>query len=189
MHEEEMNRARCLLRFANRAQRFQIVFSHVCFFIRVSLSSDVEQFERPSEAERARAASLNAPAEPSRPEHRFRPAQRSRARPISHFERLSKAERARATNFERPCSSEKGPNSQFRAPLRLRGGLGQPLRAALRLRAGSSGHFKRPYGSERARAAITSAQRPRCGKWWCFRSHAAAKPQIACKPPKRRTQI
>ena len=45
----------------------------------------------------------------------------------------------------------------FRAPLRHRGGLEQPFRAPLRLRAGSNSHFERPCGSERARAAISSA--------------------------------
>ena len=71
------------------------------FFIRVSLSSDVEHFERPSGTGRARLANLNVPAKPSRPEHCFRSGQRSRAGPSGHFEHRAES------------------SAQFRAPLRF----------------------------------------------------------------------
>jgi len=90
----------------------------------------------PSEAEGARAAISSAPATPTGLERLFRAPQRLRG----------------------------GLEQRVRAPQRLRGGLERPFRAPLRLRAGSSSHFERSCGSERARAAISSAQRPFCGQ-------------------------
>ena len=101
-----------------------------------SRASSSGHFERPSGAERARAAVSSAPAEPSGLERPFRAPQRSRAGSMSQTSAgavFSKPGRAELSRLERP----------FRAPQRSR--------------AGSSGHFERPSGAERARAAISSA--------------------------------
>jgi len=142
-----------------------------------SRASSSCHFERPSEAERTRAANVSASAKPSGPEQRFRPPQRSRAGSCCHFERPSDAEGARAAISSAPATPTglellfRSPQrlrgwleQRFRAPQRLRGGLERPFRAPLRPRAGSSSHFERSCGSERARAAILSAQRLWCGK-------------------------
>ena len=130
-------------------------------FIRVSLSSDVER----------------TTARPSGLERRIRELPRGRAGLSSDFARPSEAEQPRAAISSAPAaprltraaisSATAAPGrleQPFRAPLRLRGWLEQPFGAPLRLRAGSSSHLERPCGSERARAAISSDQRLRCGR-------------------------
>ena len=94
-----------------------------------SRASSSGHFERPSRAERARAAISSAPAEPSGLERPFRAPQRSRAG--------TKLETSTGAMF----SSSQA--EQFRAPWRSR--------------ASANGHFERPSRAERARAAISSA--------------------------------
>ena len=84
---------------------------------------------KPSEFERVRAAISSAPAEPSGLERPYRAPQRSRA--------CSNSETSAGAVFSTSQAE------QFRAPWRSR--------------ANSSGHFERPSGAERARAAISRA--------------------------------
>ena len=151
------------------------------------------RFERPSGAERARAAVSGAPAEPSWLERPFRAPQRSRAGSSGHFERPSAAERARAAissapaepsglerPFRAPQRSRAGLERLFRAPQRSRAGSSGPFRATQPSRAGPSGHFERPSGAERARS-----RKRRQGR--CSRGRPSrVKPRTACgasKPP------
>jgi len=93
-----------------------------------SRASSSGHFERPSEAERTRAANVSASAKPSGPEQRFRPPQRSRAGSCGHFERPSEAEGARAAISSAPATPT-GLERLCRSPQRLRGGLEQRFRA------------------------------------------------------------
>ena len=73
-----------------------------------------------------------------------------------HFEHYAAPEQARATlsglqrPFRAPLRSRASGLERQQALLRFRGGLEQPFRAPLRHRAGSSGHFERHCGAERA---------------------------------------
>ena len=100
----------------------------------------------------------------------------SRAGASGHFERTSEAERARAAISSAPVepSVSDVPNVRrcgvFEQPSRLipsalaePSEFEQPFRAARWTRAGSSGHFERPIGAERARAAISNAPASRAG--------------------------
>ena len=110
------------------------------------------RFERPSGAERARAAIPSAPAEPSGFERPFRAPQRSRAGSSCHFERPSGAERARAAISSAPAEPS-GFERSFRAPQRSREGssghCGRPSGAE----ASSSSHFEPSAAPNQARAA------------------------------------
>ena len=110
-----------------------------------SRASSSGHFERPSEAERTRAANVSASAKPSGPEQRFRPPQRSRAGSCGHFERPSEAEGARAAISSAPATPT-GLERLFRAPQRFRGGLEQRFRAPQRLRGGLERPFRAPSG-------------------------------------------
>ena len=120
---------------------------------------------RSSGAERARAAISGAPAEPSGLERQCRAPQRSRAG--------SKSETSAGAVF----SSSQA--EQFRAPWRSR--------------VSSSGHFERPSGAERARAAISSAPAEpsglevgnvgRCGVFEPGRAELSPGGRKACKRP------
>jgi hypothetical protein len=138
-----------------------------------SRASSSGHFERPSAAERARAAMLSALAEPSGFEIvksggamlstsqavQFRAHRRSRASSSGHFERPSGADRARAAIPSAPAEPS---------------GLARRFRAPQRSRPGSSGHLERPSGADWARSRERRQVR-------CFRCQAkpAAK---ACKP-------
>ena len=100
----------------------------------------------------------------------FRAPWRSRASSSSHFERPSGAERARAAISSAPaepsglevgnvgrCSVFEQPGRAISSALAEPSEFERPFRAPQRSRAGSSGHFERPSGAERARAAISSA--------------------------------
>ena len=97
-----------------------------------SRASSSGHFERPSAAERARAAMSSALAEPSGFEIVKSGGAMLSTRQAVQF-RAHRRSRASSSEFERP----------FRAPQRSR--------------PGSSGHLERPSGAERARAAISSA--------------------------------
>ena len=109
-------------------------------------SSQVEQFRAPW---RSRASS----SEFERP---FRAPQRSRAGSSGHFERPSGAERARCRK-RRQVRCFREPGRAISSALAEPSEFERPFRAPQRSRAGSSGHFERPSGAERARAAISSA--------------------------------
>ena len=152
-----------------------------------SRASSSCHFERPSEAERTRAANVSASAKPSGAEQRFRAPQRSRARAAissapatptgldSYFERPSGSEAGSSSDSERPSGSE----------------------------AGSSGHFERHCGSERARATISSApaapsglERPFRAPSGCgtvnsgvFEAPSGHEALEHARPPRRQTQI
>ena len=130
-----------------------------------SRASSSGHFERPSAAERARAAMLSALAEPSGFEIvksggamlstsqavQFRAHRRSRASSSGHFERPSGADRARAAISSAPAEPS-GLERRFRAPQRSR--------------RGSSGHrLERPSGADWARSRKRRQVR-------CFRCQA-----------------
>ena len=125
-------------------------------------------FERPSGAERARAAISSAAAAPSGLERPFRAPQRSRAGSMSQT--------SAGAEFSRPGRAELSR-------------LERPFRAPQRSRAGSSGHFERPSGVERARAAVSSAPTepsgPRSSKRRqvrCFRGQAEPAERVKLEP-------
>ena len=116
-------------------------------------------------AERSQAPMSSAPAEPSR----FDLGNVSRCRVFEQPGRAISSGLAEPSEFERHFSSAPAKPS----------GLERPFRAPKRSRAGSSGHFERPGGAERARAAVSSAPAepsgPRSSKRrqeQCFRSWA-----------------
>ena len=117
-------------------------------------------FERLGGAERARAAILSAPVEPSGLERPFQAPLRRRAGSSGHFEPaepsgLDVANVGRCGVFEaRPSRTEPARAAMSSAPAEP-SGFERPFRAPWRRRAGSSGHFER--GAERARAAVSSA--------------------------------
>jgi hypothetical protein len=109
---------------SSRAEQFRALWR--------SRASSSGHFERPSAAERARAAMLSAPAEPGGLE-----IVKSGGAMLS----TSQAMQFRAHRRSRASSSE----------------FERPFRAPQRSRPGSIGHLERPRGTERARAAISSA--------------------------------
>ena len=182
MQPVEMSRAKRLLRFATRAQRFQTVFrmclhppselEQPCRALRTpqrNQAGSTCQFECSSETEQTWALFSIGPAKPNGPEHPLRA-------PSELEQTISKAFAAPTERLDQPIWSAPAAPRRARAaissaPAAL-SGLERPFREALRLRAGSSGHIG-PAHSKVIWSYMTSLQallsmylNVSCGSTW-----------------------